>query len=155
MTATDLRKLGQLPWRDRWLLAEAMVSLGLARLSILTLPFRWLVASEAGRYTRNSATGAALEGQQIVHARRVRWAIGVAAGHTPWQSNCLAQALAARGMLKWRRTPSTLHLGVRKDDGGQLEAHAWLRCDNMAVTGGRGQEHYAVLGTFFGKGLDR
>ena len=44
--------------------------------------------------------------------------------HTLWDSNCLAQAIAGRVMLRCRLITSTLYFGITKDAAGQLEAHA-------------------------------
>jgi hypothetical protein len=36
-------------------------------------------------------------------------------------------------------------VGVAKDAHGRLEAHAWLCCDDVTVTGGDGREFTAVI----------
>ena len=153
MTTRLLLKLAALPWRDRLLLAEAAVLLGAARLAVLTVPFRWLVAAKARESAPDSP--ARPEECQRDTIGRVRWAVGAASRRTPWNSNCLAQALAARRMLGRRGIGSILHLGLRKGERGRLEAHAWLRCGDLPVTGGRGHEDYAVVGSFPGGELAR
>jgi hypothetical protein len=153
MKARHLRRLAVLSWHDRLLLAEAVVLLGLARLAVLTLPFRWLVPAKADESASDSPPGP--DETQVASIGRVRWAVGTASRRTPWNSNCLAQALAARRMLGRRGIGSTLHLGVRKGERGRLEAHAWLRCGDLPVTGGHGHEGYAVVGSFPGGELVR
>lgn len=50
-------------------------------------------------------------------------AVQAASVYTPWRSNCLAQALAAHYMLRRRRLPCTLYIGVAKRPGQSLTAH--------------------------------
>ena len=66
---------------------------------------------------------------------RLSWAIGAAAARVPWRSDCLLQAMAADRWLRRCGMQPEFFLGVTKDAGGQLEAHAWLRCGDAMVTG--------------------
>lgn len=115
------------------------------RLALLFLPFRWLrpilgtsmkeSQMEVDQDSRNKA-------QQIgIMVERV-------SRHTPWKSKCLVQALAGKFLLRWQGITNTLYLGVGKDECNALIAHAWLRCGNMILTGGRGREQFTVVGHF-------
>ena len=74
---------------------------------------------------------------QLRYARRVGWAIVRAAPRTPTNSNCYPQALTAWWLLHRRRIPTTFYYGAAfDDDRSALEAHVWLRCGNLMVTGG-------------------
>lgn len=76
---------------------------------------------------------------QLRYARRVGWAIGKAAPRTPTNSNCYPQALTAWWLLHRKRIPTTFYYGAAFDqDGTALEAHVWLRCGPMVITGGGG-----------------
>jgi hypothetical protein len=66
---------------------------------------------------------------------RLSWAIGAAAARVPWRSDCLLQAMAADRWLRRCGMQPEFFVGVAKDPGGQLEAHAWLRCGGAMVTG--------------------
>lgn len=144
----DFVKLGRRSSSDRLLLLEAVLWLALARTAILTIPFRWtsrLFALKPG--DGNTAL------DQPSHreiARRVGWALGVAAARSPWQSTCLAQALAGSGMLRRRRIPATLAMGVVKaaDETDNLKAHAWLSCNGIILTGASGHEKYNIVAKF-------
>ena len=82
-------------------------------------------------------------------AYRIGWAVRTMARRTPWNSNCLAQAIAAKRMLRRRRIACTLYLGLAKDAKDELAAHAWLRCGNRILTGGRSSQwQYTVVSTF-------
>ncbi|NCJ08052.1 lasso peptide biosynthesis B2 protein [Synechococcales cyanobacterium C] len=126
-----------------WL--EAWLWLGLARSLILTVPFKH-IAPHLG--THRAESSLSLSPEEAIVAREVSQAIWRAARNTPWKSNCLAQAIAAKRMLQRRGVSSTLYLGVNKDAAGELAAHAWVRCGEFWLTGGRGELHYTVVSTF-------
>ena len=65
---------------------------------------------------------------------------------TPWDSKCLVKALIAQQILKRKKIPTTLYMGVGKTKGN-MAAHAWLRCGTVYVTGGNGSD-YAVVAKF-------
>lgn len=145
-----LRKLAALSWADRWLLVEVFVLLGLARLALRVVPFRRL-ARALGTLHVETPTEAPPE--HLAQARRVGLAIARVHRYTPWTSNCFPQALAARVWLARRHLPTTLYLGValNKTDpatSSTMEAHAWLRCGPLIVTGGRGSERFTVTACF-------
>jgi hypothetical protein len=134
----------RLSWSAQGLCLEAAFCLGLTRLLVLTIPFRWIVALYG---LEPSTTHVGLEPMAAVQIRRIRWAVQSISRHTPWDSNCLAQALAAATMLQRRRISSTLYLGVAKRDARRLDAHAWLRCGDAFVTGENGWQHFTVVAT--------
>ena len=71
-------------------------------------------------------------------------AIAVRRAARLWPAACLPQALAGYCLLRRAgRTPS-ITLGVSLDDR-RLNAHAWLECDGITVTGGGVDEHYTPL----------
>jgi hypothetical protein len=140
-----LRKFLGLTPAHRRLLLEAAVWLGVARLAILTLPFR-RIAPYLGRHMAQSPHG--LESQRQDLVERTSWAVQTASRHLPWECTCLAQAMAGKAMLKRRGVPSTLYLGLAKAGEAQLQAHAWLRCGERILTGWQGMGEFAVIATF-------
>ncbi len=143
-----LQTLRRLPWRERGLLLEAFVLLGAARLAILLVPFHRL-AGHLGRL--HAETPAEVSPVELAQARRIGWAVVRAACVTPWVSNCFPQALAARLMLRRRAIAATLYLGVAlsgSSDQRTMEAHAWLRCGSLIITGGPGHERYTITARF-------
>ncbi|MGD8781902.1 MAG: lasso peptide biosynthesis B2 protein [Ignavibacteria bacterium] len=52
-------------------------------------------------------------------------------------------------ILKKRNIPSTLYLGVKKDDN-KMEAHAWLRIGDKIITGKNVSEDFTVISYFGG-----
>ena len=65
-----------------------------------------------------------------------------------WKDSCLIRALTAKKLLNRMGYKCTLYMGVRKLDGRGMEAHAWLRCGKLTVTGGEIKAGYTVTGIF-------
>ena len=97
---------------ERILLLEAFLLLGVARLGVLILPFRWLTKS-LGDHMKQTDTQ--LSPADLLVARMIGRAVRSVANYTPWGSVCLPQAVAAKWMLKHRNIPGTVYLGVIKD----------------------------------------
>lgn len=120
----------------RWLIVEATVWLGLARFYIRWFPFRWL-----GPWLRRSEPAS----PNTELAASIGRAVLTAARHVPWQAACLPQALAAKLMLGLRGQGSTVHLGAKLEESGDLAAHAWLTCGDKVVTGSEDLPGYTPL----------
>lgn len=141
-----LGNLWRWPWADKWLLVQVYLLLGITRLGINTLSFKRLARYFGPHKVETPATAAP---ETLAAARRIAWAIRRVSPYTPWVSNCFPQALTAKILLRRRGIPSTLYLGAAfKEDKSGLEAHAWLRCGPMYVTGGKGDEQFGTVGVF-------
>lgn len=127
------------------ILLEALFWLGIARLIILSLPFRWVAPYLGQRMTESSLDDLPDNPHQL---KQVAWAVNTMSRHTPWQSNCLVRAMAAKRMLQSRKIVSTLYLGVTRSNPKVLEAHAWLRSGSIYLTGGQGHKHFTVVAMF-------
>lgn len=136
MIKTKLRAWRNYSFASRLLIIEAAFWLGLYRLLILLVPFRWF----APRKAQGASTGADND-----LAVRIGRAVLTASRHVPWQAACLAQALAAMTMLRLRGMRSVMHLGARIEEDGKLAAHAWLTSGDRVITGGRGLDGYTPL----------
>lgn len=66
---------------------------------------------------------------------RIASAIRVVAHRLPGTGTCLPNALAAEAMLASHRHEPRLLIGVAKEDGGGLIAHAWVEHDGRVVVG--------------------
>ena len=80
-----------------------------------------------------------------VDLARLSWAIGAAAAKVPWRSDCLLQAVAADRWLRRCGMQPKFFVGVQKEAGGQLEAHAWLRCGDVVVTGAHSRNFTTLM----------
>jgi hypothetical protein len=138
------RALIRLPRGERRVVLEA--ALELVRSSV-----------ELGLYPRRRTVallGSARAGERDdpVGPRRLREAeiVGVAvtrvANRLPWRPTCLRQALAAQRMLRRRRIPNRLHLGVTSPS--EPAAHAWVSVEGQPVVGQQGIERFAPLASF-------
>jgi hypothetical protein len=125
---------------DLLLICEAVLTLALARLIVLTVPFRFI----APWLARVPATGACDEAL----VKRVRMAVTVAARNVPWNAVCLPQAMAAKAMLARRGCGTSFHLGAGFDKSGKLIAHAWLEAGGKVVVGAAGIAEVAPLARF-------
>jgi Transglutaminase-like superfamily len=148
MPSNRLGKFLSLRTNDRLLLLEACCGLGLARICLFALPFRWIARGMLERTTEPLRHD--LTPEQLAGARRIRWAIRSAARHVPWRAVCLPQSLAAKLMLRRREIPATLYFGVRTcvDASRRMEAHAWVRAGDTEVTPSQGAGAFAVVAMF-------
>ncbi|ACV64008.1 conserved hypothetical protein [Desulfofarcimen acetoxidans DSM 771] len=140
-----LNKFLALPYKEQFLFIEAFLLTGVVRLFILLLPFRWF-SPVLGKHMGESP----VEEDVIMleAARRVGWLVETVSFFTPWESKCLVQAVVGKIILRQQGIANTLYLGVRRDEGNSLVAHAWLRCGETIVTGGYGRERFVVVGKF-------
>lgn len=132
----------KLSLRDIGRALEAFVLLGIARMIVLLLPFKYvapLLGSETEKDQRQISPSAVTV---------VRLAISRSHHRTPWTSNCLAQSLAAAWMLKRRGSATTTFLGVRRDPDNQIIAHSWTMAGEAFVTGKRAHERFTVTKVF-------
>jgi hypothetical protein len=150
-----------------WVL-PAWILLGLSRLVILAIPFRTLargLGTNAGVTPWIPVLPPGGEARAASISRIVRRA----AARTPWQSNCLTQAVAARVLLGVCGIPCSLFFGVARDRGEpdenqsgskpigsppadsspvRLSAHAWVAAGRVPVTGGVSFRQFTVVGCF-------
>jgi hypothetical protein len=124
--------------RDRARAVRALVWLMAAEMAVRVLPFstlsRWME-----RVPPSRSRGAPLTSSDCAAA--IRRAARVFPG-----GRCLARAVAASCLLRRAGRIATLSLGVGFDADRRFEAHAWLECDGVVVTGGEISNRYVPLG---------
>jgi len=134
----SLRNLRAVGSRRRWLIAEAMIWLLIARLALVFLPFprlaRGLGDLAPPADPRVAAAGAATTPRAAELAREVSWAVTRGAVHAPFRAVCLPRAMAARIMLKRRGVASAMHFGATVG-AREIDGHAWLDAAGVRVTG--------------------
>lgn len=123
------------------LILEAFLLLGIARLAIITLPFK-KIASYLGNLDQEIDWT-----EETDLLKEVAWAVNGVARFTPWKSNCLARAAAVAIILRRRGISYSIYLGVARDETNNLTAHAWLRSGQLYLTGGENREQFTVTGT--------
>lgn len=145
-----LRKLGTCSSAERRLLLEALFWLGLFSALIRWVSFRRIAV--LFKLSPGEAANV-LSALQVAKSAQIGRAVQRVAAHTFWTCTCLGQALTGAVMLRRRRIPGTLALGVAHDrvqpDG--VAAHAWIQCGDAIVVGSGGHERYTIIGRFVWK----
>lgn len=141
-----LRRFWHRPWFERLWFLPVWGLLGAARLAVLLVPGRYLLGRVAGAVPLSLRPTSA----QLVQAQRIGRVVRSAAAYTPWNSNCLAQALVARLLLNLHGIPHILFLGLSRHHlkAGGLMPHAWVMAGRVAVTGGHALASHTVVGVF-------
>ena len=121
----------------------------IARLAVAMLPFAMLMRWFGVVALENSQPAEVQLGRS-----QTRIALGVQHSIARWvrllpvEMGCLPQAMAGSAMLRRRKLPARISLGVPK--GGGLPAHAWLEAGNIPITGTAISETYAPIVRFVG-----
>lgn len=119
-------------WRWWAWVGEAMLRLTAARLLVMLLPLRywrgWL-----GAIARTAQPAAGANSETLLLARAVRRG----AARLPFKTKCLPRAIALHTMLRRRRQPSQLVLGViaMSHRGSIEDLHAWVESRGQIVIG--------------------
>lgn len=124
---------------------EAAFWLGISRLVVLVLPFRW-IAPFLGQQMQNSKDKPVHD--NLSAGIKAAQAIQSMSRHLPWECKCLVQAISGKMMLKRRGIGSSLYLGVAKAEGCGLAAHAWLSSGGRILLGRQGMHQYTVVAMF-------
>lgn len=126
MALDALGKFVRLPSWERGLLLRAILTLGVARLTLKLLPFarvRRLLTPRPGRTPATEITPVA-----------VRWAVGHAQRVIP-DATCLPQAVTAEALLARGGHDAVMRIGVMKRGGGKFLAHAWVESRGKIIVG--------------------
>lgn len=135
-------RTGSLRGKGRTL--EAMCWIVTGQALVMVLPFR-VIASWLGPQGAESPHDIPDADARV--AREISWRIRGACRKLPWSPSCLVRAVAAMMLLRRRGLQATLYLGVARKDAG-LNAHAWVRCGAVSVTGGLERPQYSPLASF-------
>ena len=110
------------------LLPVSFLLTGLVRIFVFTVPFKRI-----HRITRCPTTRPTVK--ELDRCTRIARVVQNVSYHTPWQSNCLVQALSVFLLARLFTIPTRLNLGARLQDDGVLETHAWLTCGSHVLIG--------------------
>ncbi|HET9640396.1 MAG TPA: lasso peptide biosynthesis B2 protein [Allosphingosinicella sp.] len=141
-------------WPRRGLVAEACVTLVLVETRLRLFPLkrqgmRDLVPAAGSPSVEPLAGERQFERQAALD---VGWAVSRVAAYFPDSVKCLAQALAARSMLRRRGIGSVMHVGVARSEAARFEAHAWLEAAGVEVTGYPVPPHLREIGCLLSDG---
>jgi hypothetical protein len=138
----------KLNWFSKIELLEAFFLSAMARVIILKAPFK-KYKKHLGIYNEETSYEINLNDYKTI--KRIAWTINTISKYTPWESKCLVQAMTAQRMLNRRKLSSTLYLGVNKAKDNSMQAHAWLRCGQLIVTGGYNKKEFKEVARFASK----
>jgi hypothetical protein len=137
---SGVEKFFRLPRSERWLLIKAALLLGVIRLGLRWLPFQTL--RQLLDLVSKSRAGNQFPSDRIV------WAVIAASRYVLGDKPCLTQALAVQVLIKRRGYPANLRIGVAREDGGELKAHAWVESEDRVVVGGGDVSRYTPFPAF-------
>ena len=140
-----LKVFFELSFKRQLMLIEAYILSGLYRFAIVFLPFKY-VKKQLGE----AKTESTYEVDDAVYqeAKQIRIIVLLACKYTPWESKCLVRAMLVQHFLKRKKIPTTIYLGVNKDELQNMKAHAWIRCGEMIITGQYEKDHFIQVANF-------
>ena len=136
--ARHLRSFARLDGPQRALLVRAALLLGKHRLGLWLFSFRMPAPA-------SPVVAPSLARDRPPSPGTIGWAVNAASRLVPG-STCLVRALAAHSLCLRYGYPATVRLGARRDQAGDLEAHAWLELGGeVVVGGGEARAEYSVF----------
>ena len=114
---------------EKVLLITAAWSLLRGRILLACTPTNKIISDAAKNLGSHSTID--VDGERIA---KIAWAINAASANVPWRSDCFVRSLGALYLLRKIGIIPTFHLGIRRDDVGEMVAHAWVTIGNYAVT---------------------
>ena len=136
-----LNKFIKLSTCDKKLFFEALLFLIKYSIALKILPFKKIAA----RIKKESCDNSIPTENQKQNPKNIGRAVIRAANHVPWKALCLHQAIIAKIMLNKRNIPSTLYFGCMRDESRDFKAHAWLKSNDIFITGKAGHQLYTVV----------
>ena len=137
-----LKTLLRMPLKQKLLIPAVLVLMEYYKFRVHRRPFSQL-APKIGTLGHETAIEASPKDAVLVHElmeamfRRLHW-----------KDSCLIRALTAKRLLNAMGHKCTLYMGVAKQTGQGMAAHAWLRCGKCIVTGADSMAGYTVTATF-------
>lgn len=123
---------------------EALAFMVFSRVAIAFVPFRRIAGLLGQAGHESSRTISARDASRAVHVRKI---IFRACRRARWKPSCLVRSMAAIMLLRRNGLDGTLYLGVNRKQP-KLRAHAWVRCGDVIVAGGREHRAFSVLTSF-------
>ena len=140
-----IHRFSSITFHNKWLLVQTVGVLLCVRLLVWFVPFAklapWLGSlNHDGHFLPTSS--------ELHQVHRIRWAVGRVSMALPWLSNCLVQAITAKYLLSQKNIETTLFLGANLKNEHHMEAHAWLQCGTVFITGGAIRNAFQTLASF-------
>lgn len=124
--------LKALPFSIWLLFLEAVVTSAWVKLCLTFFPFNRVMGWLGTQQIESSKS----EDQQTLTLRReIKSAISLCRKYAPWRTECYTMSLTGRLMLSRRHLSSTLYIGFKRDESGAFLGHAWLRANDLYISG--------------------
>lgn len=138
---SKLYRFMALSWREKWLYLNTAFWLMVVKTGLCLLPFDRL------RIWMARSTQSDENPQDLNDMCKIISAIErISQFLAPLRINCLPQALVGHRLLQQKGFDVQLRIGVLKNHGDQLTAHAWLEYQGRVVLGDlRGLEQFAAF----------
>ncbi|MEH6587322.1 MAG: lasso peptide biosynthesis B2 protein [Halioglobus sp.] len=146
-----LRKLWQLPRRQKALLVRSWYLTGCYQLALARRPLARLTADM--NHSESAQKVVEVSHEALFQAHTMGYLVAAASRVTPWRSRCLVQVLVVQHLMAEQQIPGQILIGVSPSAGGSenedaFGAHAWLRCGDSIVSGESGSDQYRVISSY-------
>lgn len=115
---------------EKLFLLRCLATVAAVRIGLSLKRHNWMRRHIGGLQARSPAS--------LHELRRVSWGVSAAARLVPG-ATCLTQAMAGQYLLASRGMESMVRIGVERNGGPQLKAHAWLISGDRVVLGGKSE----------------
>lgn len=125
-----LTRILRIGWEGRFALLQATLLLLFTRMALIILPFRSVLKLSDRIEPRAREPGEQRDLSTMV------WAVTAVGDRLFPNSPCLTQAVIIHRLFLRNGQSAELRIGVRKDQKGKFEAHAWVESEGEVVIGG-------------------
>ena len=150
-----IRTMLALPRLAIFWFVPALFMLGICNIILILIPYR-KISVFFGNNIGPAAIMPIASSQQEKTASAIGQAVRIAAGHAPWRSDCLRQAMLAVFLCRLYAVPYALHFGFPLQDKRNAEertAHAWLVSGRIFITGGKSFRQHQSVACYVSEGV--
>ncbi|MCR9191309.1 MAG: lasso peptide biosynthesis B2 protein [Gammaproteobacteria bacterium] len=146
----NLKAFLKLPYKDKLFFCVNFIFSGLIRIVIKVVSYKTL-SQYFGCYVGKKIVVPILKASKVTQTIRIKKVVALACRFTPWQSNCLVQAILAIFWCQRKGIPYSLFIGVVKDNSQKkIRSHAWVTSGSVAISGGYAFNTYHVIMCYVG-----
>jgi len=127
------------------LLLEAVVISAWVKLCLTFFPFNRVMGWLGSQQTESSKEE---EEQTLALRREIKSALSLCKKYAPWPTECYTMSLTGKLMLRRRHLNSTLYIGFKRDKSGLFLGHAWLRANDLYISGYKEAAGFNINFTF-------
>jgi hypothetical protein len=139
----------RMPWQHKKMFFINIVLLGMAKASVKLFAYK-RIAPYFGKNCRMLVASTLISKTHIQQAALIARSIKLAARYTPWDSNCLPQAMLAKFWCGHYQIPYFFFIGFAKSTQKPLgqDAHAWVTAGPVVICGGNSFNAFHVVSSY-------